>query len=226
MGEVMVRSVAEAVTATSTVATTGGQRLTVVRIGGYEYPDVVRRHDCNTCQSDYVEAIEAAIVGQVGYTEIARRLPEGHEVSVTSITNHAHEHMPWRAVMHRILNDRRQKAKGFDIEAMEGIVVDRLAALEEVSTRALQKMWDGDYEPTLDDGFKAMALALKIEQMGDGGGSEAAYREGIGKIMSVARSVMSEEQLEEFMRRMGAEVVQVAEAEAVIDLPSSEVIYD
>lgn len=179
-------------------------------LGGRTYP-MVTVSQCHTCQSPMRLDIEKMILTGTPYLRISRwteeTLPEGQHLSANSVRHHFDRgHMPVEAEVVRQVLDRKATERGEDLERVVAPIVDGVGFAEIVLQKSVQRMANGEIEPSVADGLNAARIMEQFREF-EAANSEEVWVQAFIVYHELAQRIMTPSQFEQFGRELAASPV-------------------
>ena len=190
----------------------GPDGVVVIRVGDREYPaKYVRR--CLTCRSKYRSQIEQAVLAGLTYRSIVETVVEPYDdhsplgpPSQRSVFNHvSRHHMALPYSLQRKIIEKRAEELGRSVEAGEETMADAVAIHRVVMQRALERLSQGEIQPSMGDLIKVLQLQSAT------GAKEASvevtdevWREALIEYMAIVQRNVSGEVFQRIGREMAS----------------------
>ncbi len=201
------------------------ESMAMVRVAGRLYPARISSA-CGTCNSPYRVQIEREMLSGRSYRAIHEWLnatldpPEGHHhPSRDSIRMHMKDgHLPLAAAVQRRIIEDRSKEIGRDIEEAAGTIADHVAVNRIIVQRGLERLTDGDIEPSMGDLLTAIRQQQVIDEQHEGGVDAEVWRQALMEYMAIIGRVLTPAQRVEFVRQAeGSPVLRAIQQQQVIE---------
>lgn len=140
-----------------------GEGVVKYLLGGREY-DLVTVSTCHTCTSEYRFEIEDNLLRSYGYKRILDSLPEGHGLSVGSLTNHFQKHMPVQQSVRRAAMEAHARDRGLDVDSFEGALANHITLSKLVVQEVVEGLMEGRLNPDLKDGVAFARLLAQVQK--------------------------------------------------------------
>lgn len=163
---------------------------------------------CATCQSNHRMFLENELLRQRGYASIARQaatLTNHGELGVPSagsIRQHVLSgHLTQPALERRKIGERRAEQLGMQIMG-EDSLVDYMALNELIINRGMERLADGEIEPSMGDVLTAIRNQHSFEALSEKGFDVEAYEQTMFVYFTTAQQFMPPQQFEAMMESL------------------------
>lgn len=185
--------------------------MVMTRVGGVDYP-LVSVAQCKTCQSPHRLIIENHLITGRSNAGIRKELeaidPDGEHPTAEGIGEHYRKgHMPLNQAVKRRLIERRAEEIGKNMNAELETLMDHVTVAQMILQTGGEKVARGELDPNITETLAAAKFLFDIEKSAQGSVDNEMWTTAFMVYMEAARELMTEDQWQNFGRRLASHPV-------------------